>query len=118
MEPVLSNVPQFILASINALITATVARYVMDLRRRLRKSTTQSDRKVKAQWYLILFGWWAVALSAVFVLVRIIMASAWSKEYGVFDLSLVILTLAGYVLLASVNCLAWPLRPWQKNTDK
>jgi len=113
MEPVLSGVPQFILASINALITATVARYVMELEDRVRKSKPQPRCKLKAQWYLILSGWWAVALSAILVLGRIIMASAWSIENALFDMALVILSLAGYVLLASVNCVGWRLHPWR-----
>lgn len=124
MEALLTGIPQFIVASVNALITATEATYLIRLDTLFRERKIRLNRRVKWNWRLLLAGWWALTFCTLLVIGRIV-ASAWFPDqiadaaqitraaevsHGVFiclDLAIVSLMGLGYFLLAIVAALAW-----------
>lgn len=116
MEPFLSPIPQFIVASVNFLITTTQAQYLNRLNERIYYKKISVSLSVKLQWWFLLLGWWILTASSVLVIGRIVAfafkyVDQWGWFFGWFDLLIVIFMGLGYVCLMVVACLAWPWLP-------
>jgi len=116
MEPFLSDIPQFIVASVNFLITTAQAQYLIRLDERIYNKEIRVTHRVKRQWCFLLLGWWVLTISSLLVVGRI---AAYGLKYvdqfkcffGWFDLSIVIVMGLGYALLMVVAG-HWHCRPW------
>jgi hypothetical protein len=119
MEPLLSGIPQFIVASVNFLITTAQARYVIRLDELFRDQKIPVICRTKLNWWFLLTGWWTLTVCSLFVVGRIVLSGFISVKqfpwvFGPFDLLIVILMGLGYVFLAIVAALAWSWQPWRK----
>ncbi len=99
--------PQFILASINALISSSQAAYINRLEDKI-DYFKRSDKNIKFRWIWIILvsGFFSLALSTLMAVFRIMLWSV-QKTYGRFDELIVVTTGYGYVLLFFVALKSW-----------
>ncbi len=132
MESVLSGQPQFIIASINLLITIAQSRHIVNLEEltadRIRKMEQDGVRRdmsrYRTNWHLLLTAWWMLAgvamvtllfriLPSMFVSDAVELKSAW---FIFVDLVVILGTFIGYSLLAVIAFRAWKWNSWQGKT--
>lgn len=106
MEAFLDGPPQFILVSVNALLTTAQATYINRLkdlfgghegRERLEATT---DRRW--QWHALLTGWWLVCIATIFTIFRIALRHgtdipATDPYFIIFDFTILLFLFLGYV---------------------
>lgn len=133
MESVLSGQPQFIIASINLLITIAQSRHIVNLEEltanRIRKTERDGIRrdmsKYRTNWHLLLTAWWMLAGVAMITLLFRILPSMFVSDaveltstWFIFvDLVVILGTFTGYSLLAVIAFRAWKWNSWQGKTE-
>ena len=120
-QAVLTGPPQFILASINFLITSSQAQYILSLEKEAADAITGSKdvTRHRTNWHILLWAWWTLTLTAlVTVVLRIIPAMYVARDlqlnhswFVTVDLIIIISTAVGYGLLALFAGRAWK---WNK----
>lgn len=119
MPVLLDGSPQFIIASINVLITSSQASYLIRLdgiikeRLEIKKDIT----KHKTTWFFLLLAWWILTGTAIFTFAaRIIPSIILEKDHSLFtviDPIIIIGTFVGYCILAVVAARSWKWSSWQ-----
>lgn len=133
MESVLSGAAQYIIASINMLITIAQSKYIMNLEsltaKRITdieaKKTSGTIKRYKTNWHILLLAWWMLAATAIFTLTFRIIPSIFvgdeTEKYHpwfiTMDFIIVAGTLIGYLLLASIAFRAWKWNSWQGKSE-
>ena len=133
IESLLSGQPQYIIASINLLITIAVSRYLIHLEKLTaeRIHRIESDGKIrdmtryKVNWHILLMAWWMLAgVAMVTLLLRIIPSMFYRDEaelhhpwFILMDLIIVTGTFIGYALLATISFRAWKWNDWQGKSE-
>lgn len=133
MESVLSGQPQFIIASINLLITIAQSRHIVNLEEltanRIRKTERDGIRRdmsrYRTNWHLLLTAWWMLAGVAMITLLFRILPSMFVSDaveltntWFIFvDLVVILGTFTGYSLLAVIAFRAWKWNSWQGKTE-
>lgn len=128
MESVLSGIPQYIIASINVLITISQSTYIMNLEeliaRRIKEIETESpDKNIKrhkTNWHLLLAAWWMLAgMAMVTIILRIIPSMFFDHEAEIhhpwfifIDFLILLGTFLGYSLLATISFRSWKWNTW------
>lgn len=119
MEAILDGTPQFIVASINALITSSQAGYLNRLDDMFH-GKSPPKLPVRVQWHMLLAGWWILTVTTIVTVFRIgfgAMSSydATDSAFVRLDLAIVSLMGLGYCWIAVVALLAWRIPgPWAK----
>jgi len=128
-EPILSDISQFIVTSINFLITTGQARYLMDLEEAAKKTIEKftclpAEKKKDAQknlkrheinWYIFLPAWWYLTYASILGVIRIILfagyfAESWKGFFIWVDVAILTLMFLGYSFLAIVAFRSWRLK--------
>lgn len=133
MESLLSGIPQYIIASINILITINQSTYIMSLEKLIADRIRQTEKdgkpriikRHKENWRLLLTAWWLLAATAVvIILLRIIPSMIFDDAtelthpwFILVDFIIIICTMLGYLLLLAVAFRAWKWSSWQGKTD-
>lgn len=131
---VLSGVPQFIVTSINFLITTGQSRYLMDVESstaqaidryenlfRQNKPSNKDDaaavwnklEKHRKNWQLFLFAWWCLTCGSMLGILRILISAGYFKvqQNDLFfiraDVVILSLMFVGYGFLAILTARAW-----------
>jgi len=120
MEALLTGSSQFIVTSVNFLITSSQAIYVNRLEEmteaRIKETKTRGEKfeklgRFRCNWRLLLSGWWVLTGCSLALVFGRIIPSAWldsSHPYLIgADIFLVSVMGIGYGLLASVAFRAW-----------
>lgn len=133
MESVLSGQPQFIIASINLLITIAQSRHIVNLEEITAARIRQTEQdgvprdmsRYRTNWHLLLTAWWMLAGVAMITLLFRIIPSMFVRDsveltspWFIFvDMIVIIGTFAGYSLLAVIAFRAWKWNSWQGKTE-
>lgn len=133
MESILSGAAQYIIASINMLITISQSTYIMNLESLTAKRITDIETKkktgnidrYKTNWHILLLAWWMLAGMAILTLAFRIIPSIFvgdeTEKYHpwfiTLDFIIVAGTLFGYLLLASLSFRAWKWNKWQGKSE-
>ena len=133
MESILSGAGQYIIASINMLITIAQSKYIMNLEHLTAKRITAIEEKkisggikrYKVNWHILLLAWWTLAGTAILTLAFRIIPSIFvgdeTEKYHpwfiTIDFIIVAGTLFGYLLLASLAFRAWKWNEWQGKSE-
>lgn len=118
MPALLDGSPQFIIASINVLITSSQASYLIRLdgiiRERLKNK--KDITRHKTTWFFLLLAWWVLTGTAIFTFAARIIPSIMLKNdhlyFTVCDPIIIIGTFAGYCILAVVAARSWKWSSW------
>lgn len=133
MESLLSGIPQYVIASINLLITINQSTYIMSLEQLIadRIRLIESDKKYrslkrhKANWHLLLAAWWMLAGTAIITLLLRIIPSMFFDDatelthpwFIFIDFVIIIGTFVGYLFLLTIVYRAWKWNSWQGKAD-
>lgn len=133
LESVLSGQPQFIIASINLLITIAQSRHIVNLEQITAERIEKMERtgefadlsRYKANWHLLLTAWWMLAGVAMITLLFRIIPSMFVPDnielhhpwFIFMDIIIILGTFAGYALLSTISYRAWKWNNWQGKSD-
>ncbi len=133
MESILSGAAQYIIASINMLITIAQSTYIMNLEHLTAKRITEIETKkitgninrYKANWHILLLAWWLLAgmaiLTLAFRIIPTLFVGDQTEKYHPWfisiDFIIIVGTLSGYLLLASLAFRAWKWNKWQGKSE-
>lgn len=127
-ESILTGVPQFIIASINFLITSSQATYLLKLEEEIERRIYKGKgiKKHKRNWRILLSAWWILTGTAIFTLFFRILPSMFvdndiEKQCDYFfclDFIIIFGTFIGYFLLATVAFFAWEWSKWRGKKEK
>ncbi|NIP37934.1 MAG: hypothetical protein GWO07_02690 [Candidatus Dadabacteria bacterium] len=134
MESLLSGIPQYIIASINILITINQSTYIMGLERliadRIRQTETdgitRTIKRHKENWHLLIAAWWMLASTAVALIIFRIIPSMYFDDatelthpwFIAVDFMIIFGTLLGYFLLLAIAFRSWKWNSWQGKTGQ
>ena len=115
-EALLDGTPQFVVASINGLITTNQATNISRIEGLFRNQLERPSARERFMWNMLLTGWYLLALTTVITISRIGFSAmiSNSKTHPVFinlDLGIVSMMGLGYLFLAMTGFVAWRL-PW------
>ena len=133
IESLLSGQPQYIIASINLLITIAVSRYLIHLEtltaERIRSMESDGKKRdmtrYRVNWHILLMAWWMLAGIAMVTLLLRIIPSMFFRDsvelhhpwFIVMDFIIVLGTFIGYALLATISFRAWKWNDWQGKSE-
>ncbi|MEK7182861.1 MAG: hypothetical protein AAB694_01740 [Patescibacteria group bacterium] len=113
-HPFLNGVPQFILASINALISSSQANYVNRLDdfiyRKVKTLPAPKREHVKKVWIVIVTAFFTLTAATLLSIARIIFSSGQQIStiyFSFLDTLIIVTTGHGYFLLAIVAWFSW-----------
>lgn len=119
MRALLDGSPQFIIASINFLITSNQSLYVLKLEEVIRKRLEENKdiTSHKKNWFFLLLAWWTLTGTAIFTFAARIIPSIILKNDNLFftvcDPFIISGTFVGYCMLAVVAARSWKWSSWQ-----
>ena len=88
MESILSGIPQYIIASINVLITINLSTYIMSLEEIIanriktikKENKKKSLKRHKTNWHLLILAWWTLTGTAIITLIFRIIPSMYFAD--------------------------------------
>lgn len=124
MRALLDGTPQFIIASINFLITSSQAIYVLKLEDVIKErlKANKDITRHKTNWSFLLLAWWILTGTAIFTFAARIVPSIFLKNdnsyFIVCDPFIIFGTFVGYCTLAVVAARSWKWSSWQGRMER